>query len=490
MADANTPILADHDGFVEAFYHLLWAKNFNGEPCPEILVPDTIIYKFRIPAYWYFTGTDGRLRRKNKANIVNTKIFKDFTAGARSDRDVVACHICERPLADDGGEAAEDADGAPARTETVIRYFDKAALRDFLFAHEKLDDGCLQKFVRPKGLCNTMIQAAWSPQMCLLERRVNLCPLLSGRQPLHERTATYEGSEHLSRITPVRGTLLADRVQHLCMEIVSHISATSFLHQRITRMLLNFKTDVEDNVWFLWCSSVRVAPDQPDANSSSASLGGGVLGASPSSPLGRQSSFSSMGGALGGDAAARPTRLAPVCLNPAMSSPSRPPLPKGGRPVETVCPFTGASLTAGNSSPYFITYKNICEYQNVLDARNRVRRGADEVPPLLAKVCPDLDGTRYFKEANNPLSLFLYTRVLVSEEAYLDFSTTLLPGHKVLPAITGQAKKTLNAVASAPVLPKIQKEEESQAPTGPPVRLTRKFTSDLPSGSYKPLPLG
>ena len=53
MADAQAPILADHDGFVEAFYHLLWAKNFNGEPCPEILVPDTIIYKFRIPAYWY-----------------------------------------------------------------------------------------------------------------------------------------------------------------------------------------------------------------------------------------------------------------------------------------------------------------------------------------------------------------------------------------------------------------------------------------------------
>ena len=77
-------VLLDHDGFVEAFFHLLWAKNFNGEPCPEILVPDTIIYKFRIPAYWYFTGTDGRLRRKNKANIVNTKIFKDLRRSAAS----------------------------------------------------------------------------------------------------------------------------------------------------------------------------------------------------------------------------------------------------------------------------------------------------------------------------------------------------------------------------------------------------------------------
>ena len=33
-------------------------------------------------------------------------------------------------------------------------------------------------------------------------------------------------------------------------------------------MLLNFKTDVEDNVWFLWCASVRVASasDDPASN--------------------------------------------------------------------------------------------------------------------------------------------------------------------------------------------------------------------------------
>ena len=157
----------------------------------------------------------------------------------------MACHICEHPL--DGGEAEpreggrrgiSDVEGrAPARTETVIRYFDKAGLKDFLFHQEKLNDGCLQKFVRPKGLFNSMIQAAWSPQMCLLERRVNLVPLLSGRAPLQERTATYEGSEHLSRITPVRGTLLADRVQQLCNDMVQHITSTSHSHQRISRML-------------------------------------------------------------------------------------------------------------------------------------------------------------------------------------------------------------------------------------------------------------
>jgi len=436
--DASTPILADHDGFVEAFYHLLWAKNFNQEPCPEVLVPDTIIYKFRIPAYWYFTGADGRLRRKNKANIVNTKIFKDFTAGARSDRDVVACHICERPL--DG--AAENSDAPPARTETVIRYFDKAALKEFLFAHEKLDDGCLQKFIRPKGLCNTMIQAAWSPQMCLLERRVNLCPLLSGRAPLQERTATYEGSEHLSRITPVRGTLLADRVQQLCTEMVDHIASASTLKQKIKRMLINFKTDVHDNIWFLWCSSVRLVQDDELADAS----------ALPPSPVPRASGH---GASLASLSGAGDPGLSPVCLNPAMSSPSKElPSKQASRAAETVCPFTGRPLD--NSHPFFVTYKNILDYSAIMDVRLRIRRAPDEVPPLLARVCPDLDGEQFARERANPLSLFMYTRVLCSEAAYLDFSITALPGVKVLPALSTKARRSLLAPsASAPVLPQI-----------------------------------
>ena len=39
--------LRDHDGFIETLYHLLWVKNINGEPCPNILVPDVVIYKYR-----------------------------------------------------------------------------------------------------------------------------------------------------------------------------------------------------------------------------------------------------------------------------------------------------------------------------------------------------------------------------------------------------------------------------------------------------------
>lgn len=482
----STPMMEDHDGFVEAIYHLLWAKNFNGEPC-NVLVPDVVLYKYRIPAYWYFTGSDGRLRRKNKSSIVNQKIYKDFTAGARSDKDVVACHICEHPL--DGGElrgTSSVVDGRPpARTETVIRYFDKAGLKDFLFHQEKLNDGCLQKFVRPKGLFNSMIQAAWSPQMCLLERRVNLVPLLSGRAPLQERTATYEGSEHLSRITPVRGTLLADRVQQLCSDMVQHITATSHAHQRISRMLVNFKTDAEDNVWFLWCASVRLAGSEPDADTVAAPPTG------PSHATASPAAARSGGVGLPGDPS-----LAPVCLNPAMSSPARSPVPKKRSNVasaESVCPFTGKPLD--DAQPYFVTYRTLLDYTAMCDAKSRIRRPANEVPPLLQRVCPDLDGDHFARERANPLSLFLYTRVLCSEEAYLDFSSAALPGVKVLPAIPMRARRTLLASsASAPSLPNIRTGSRGilsmRAPSA--ASLVEKETLSPLSASLAraPLPLG
>lgn len=200
-----------------------------------MLIPDTVIYKYCIPAYWYFTGADGRLKRKNKASIVSKKIYAEFVRGAKHHDDIVACHISE------GQRASSDADSSAQ--ETRIRYFDARSLHNFLFLEEKPDDGCLQKFVRPKGLNNLMIQAAWSPQMCLLERRVNFYPMLSGRVPLQERCATYEGDEHLSKLMPVRGTLLPEKIQQLCWEMVSHIRSIS--QQQICRMLMFFKPDNE-----------------------------------------------------------------------------------------------------------------------------------------------------------------------------------------------------------------------------------------------------
>lgn len=86
MPESITP-LEDHDGFIADVYHLLWLKNANGETCPGMLLPDLVLYKYRIPAYWYFTSVDGSLKRKCKGSIVNKRIYAEFTRGASSPSD-------------------------------------------------------------------------------------------------------------------------------------------------------------------------------------------------------------------------------------------------------------------------------------------------------------------------------------------------------------------------------------------------------------------
>jgi len=216
---------------------------------------------------------------------------------------------------------------------------------------------------------------------------------------------------------------------------VEHLGSTSQVKQKIKRMLVNFKTDVHDDIWFLWCASVRLS-----AEGDSDTLPAAVMPPTPSR----------------GSGGADPT-LSPVCLNPAMSSPTRAPSATGkqsSRVTESVCPFTDKPLSA--SQPYFVTYKAILDFSAILDRRTREQRPVDEVPPLLARVCPDLDGEQFARERANPLSLFMYTRVLCSEAAYLDFSSVALPGVKVLPALSKKTRRSLlTPSASAPTLPRI-----------------------------------
>ena len=66
------------DGISDQFFHLLWSKdelNFG----PTINIPDTIVFKYGQPLHWYFTGVDGKLKKKNKPNLVNVRIEEAFT---------------------------------------------------------------------------------------------------------------------------------------------------------------------------------------------------------------------------------------------------------------------------------------------------------------------------------------------------------------------------------------------------------------------------
>ena len=92
----------------------------------------------------------------------------------------------------------------------------------------------------------------------LLERRQNVRALQDKKYTLYERAVTYEGAEHYSRATPVKGSILPSIVQGLCKSIVSHVAEVSFQKFNINRMALNVKVDPDDRVWVLWCTSLRL----------------------------------------------------------------------------------------------------------------------------------------------------------------------------------------------------------------------------------------
>ena len=122
------------DGVVENLFYYLWCKDEldNG---PTINIPDTVIYKFRQPAVWYFTAMDGSIKKKSKGNLVNVKIEEAFT------RNHMGCDIVAYHLVTDEEQGGQ----------TTIEYFNRHTLHDFLYNREKNNNGVLQRFIEPKG---------------------------------------------------------------------------------------------------------------------------------------------------------------------------------------------------------------------------------------------------------------------------------------------------------------------------------------------------
>eukprot|EP00656_Telonema_subtile_P036809 TRINITY_DN4086_c0_g2_i2.p1 TRINITY_DN4086_c0_g2~~TRINITY_DN4086_c0_g2_i2.p1 ORF type:complete len:425 (-),score=74.53 TRINITY_DN4086_c0_g2_i2:708-1982(-) len=237
------------DGVVDSIYHYLWTKNTQLETCPNVVIPNTVVYKYRQPAYWYYSSSDQQLKMKKKGDMTNQKISDSFAKRKNPSCEVVAYYISTRET-----EAGIET--------TTMEYFDEEGLKDFLFSRQKEHNGIIQKFIDPKGKSNAIIRAIWSPKLCLLEQRVTLKPINDGRYDLYQRCVTYEGAEHQSMNAPVRGVYLPSRLQTICDSIVDHCMRTSSQHYRISRMVLNFKLDHNNKLWLLWCSSMRLAADK------------------------------------------------------------------------------------------------------------------------------------------------------------------------------------------------------------------------------------
>ena len=306
-------------------------------PQPPLRVPDTVVFQYGQPLHWYFTsrrgGKDGKtvtILRKRKQNVTIEKIEELFlkkaaTRGVLGDHDVVAYFIASADCTSrfrrrqssgssgvdagsNGGESDND-DGDSSNTNANdngdddttttcdIEYFDREGLKAFLAHGRKNQTGILQRFMQPTGggTHNALIQAIWTPNLCLMERRRTKQSLHDTRFGLYERTVTFEGPDVHSASKPIRGTVLGNRIKHLCNEMVRHVSEVTGADSRkrsrggsrsrnsatqalaapaagqLSRMVVYFKVDVNDDIWVLFTSSLRL-----DGGDGGGSGGGGI----------------------------------------------------------------------------------------------------------------------------------------------------------------------------------------------------------------------
>ena len=235
-----------NDGISDEFFELLWSKdelNFG----PSINIPDTIVFRYGQPMTWYFTAHNGRIKKKNRANLISARIDEAFTKHILG-YDVIASFISVPVF-----------DGESTNHTTTIEFLDKDGLTQFLYNRRKEDsNGILQRFIEPKGVKNELIRSIWSPKVCLLERAENIHQLHDHRYGLYERCVTLEGPEYYITSAPLRGPVLAGQIQKICENIVSHISEVTFGQKQVTRLVANFKVDSRDKIWLVYSTSIRL----------------------------------------------------------------------------------------------------------------------------------------------------------------------------------------------------------------------------------------
>ena len=118
--------------------------------------------------------------------------------------------------------------------------------------------GFVQKFVEPKNNRNCIIQATWSYQFCLLERRTNTSKITNSHVEFYDRLVTYEGAEHLSISDSITSPTLASDIHRTCLDIATHIKDINNGAIKVREMILHFKMDPMERLWLLYCTNLKV----------------------------------------------------------------------------------------------------------------------------------------------------------------------------------------------------------------------------------------
>eukprot|EP00756_Hemistasia_phaeocysticola_P064118 Hpha_TRINITY_DN7545_c0_g1::TRINITY_DN7545_c0_g1_i1::g.18953::m.18953 len=256
------------DGLLCMLYQYLFKKNKSFLSCPNVKIPDTVVYEHNFPRAWYTYDFKNQEIQKRQGKYLDTQhIFNVFSKVDRQG----GCDICAQYLF-----TQEQEQGQRTTSVEFLRPFE---LEHFLNQRKSRPDGILQKFPPPRSgaVSNTQIQVVWSPRVTLIQRRVNKHRLNDKSVAPYDRAVTYDGPAHYST-EGLCSSRTKDEILDICASIVEHFASTE--HKLISRLVCYFKVspvpahsagsaDARDAIWLLWASSLRVggakvaAPTRP-----------------------------------------------------------------------------------------------------------------------------------------------------------------------------------------------------------------------------------
>eukprot|EP01012_Entosiphon_sulcatum_P036527 TRINITY_DN4656_c0_g1_i2.p1 TRINITY_DN4656_c0_g1~~TRINITY_DN4656_c0_g1_i2.p1 ORF type:complete len:838 (+),score=131.35 TRINITY_DN4656_c0_g1_i2:42-2555(+) len=236
------------DGTQVNLFHYLCKKGQNlDEERLHFRIPDTIVF-YNFPMVWYYwSETKKEICKKGGKELERNNILlamkKKKEESGNRDCDILASFLSHRQ------DSEEDS----------ITFFNEAELDEFLANREQVQQhGLLQQFVYPRGERNEMIQAVWSPRLCLVNKRVSRFKLNDKKYTRTERAITFEGATHYSE-----EALCAPSVHHKvkegCVSFADHFKSVEHSYA-ISRMVLYFKEDKKDGrlLWLIFSSSFRI----------------------------------------------------------------------------------------------------------------------------------------------------------------------------------------------------------------------------------------
>eukprot|EP00755_Sulcionema_specki_P015900 Sspe_Gene.60627::Locus_33456_Transcript_1_1_Confidence_1.000_Length_3580::g.60627::m.60627 len=257
MVILSTGHPVEGDGVNAVFFDQL-AKENKGLASARVWIASTILFEQGFAKAWYHSEkvTRGEGSEKRRHVEVKKRVGKEcnleaiketFLKDVKSDGEICAMFISSAP----GREATE---------ATAVRFFDRKQLLYFLNAQVQKPKGLLQKFVKPKGQNNAVVQAVWSPTVLLTEARRNRFSLLDRHVSSFKRAATFEGSSE-DCMQVVVAPVVIQQIKAQCANIVEHFASTE--HLTIVRMVLYFKVDTSNTLRLLYSSSIRIEGSKP-----------------------------------------------------------------------------------------------------------------------------------------------------------------------------------------------------------------------------------